>query len=41
MGEQVKLNDRDVDRECDNGAESDGTHTHPNTIQAACAYPSA
>lgn len=44
-GEMAGWNDGDVDGAmCDNGAESVNvwrSHTHPNTIQTACAGPSA
>lgn len=41
VGEVVAGYDGDVEGECDNGAELDGAHTYPNTVQAACARPSA
>lgn len=41
VGEVVGWYDGDVDGECDNGAELDGAYTHPNTVQPACARPSA
>lgn len=41
VGEAVGWYDGDVDGECDNGAELDGAYTYPNTVQPACARPSA
>lgn len=37
----VAWNDGDVDGKCDNGAELDGAYTYFDSVQTACARPSA